>query len=367
MSKVRQLPSLTGIRGVAALWIMLYHAQQNSCVIFHQPSLGRIPVIRSGWRGVDLFFLLSGFILMYTHGADFQVLRKKNLFRFIWQRLLRIYPLNTIILLLIAILVALQPGFVAWQRLTFAASDFTPVAFLRTLFLATRWFLPGSGDWNQPVWFLSLQILGYIVFPWLAFCALRIERKWQLVALATLSLAGSLAVLATRHLALSADLGQISIVRMAAGLVAGIAMQRLWALTAEPAKKWVGWIPAVSVTGLFIADLLPRGGFAFNFLFAALLYGLAFQQGVVNRFLASRPMVFFGKISFPLYLVHVIPLLCLRYYLQVHDAAYSPWQKFATLACWAVGCILAATLLHDFVEKPIQAMGRKWAGKLVSQ
>jgi peptidoglycan/LPS O-acetylase OafA/YrhL len=367
MSKVRGIPSMTGIRGMAALWVMLYHAQQNSCVIFSLPRLGRIPVINSGWRGVDLFFMLSGFILMYAHGADFRFIRKESLFRFTRLRFLRIYPLNAVVLLLIAVLVAFQPGFAAWQRLTFEASDFTLVAFLRTLFLATRWFLPGSGDWNQPVWALSLEILGYVIFPWLAFGALRIVRKWQLIALAALCLAGSLAVLATEHLALSVSLGQITVVRMAACLVAGMAMQRLWALDSESANKWAGWITAVSVLGLFLAALLPLGGLAFNFLFASLLYGLAFQQGAINRFLSSRLMVFFGGISFPLYLIHVIPLLWLRYFLQANGAAYSPLQKSAALACWAIGCILAATLLHSFVEKPFHALGRKWAGERVSQ
>ena len=367
MSKVRGIPSLTGIRGMAALWVMLYHAQQNSCVIFNLPLLHKIPEIRSGWRGVDLFFMLSGFILMYAHGADFHVIRKKSLFRFTWQRFLRVYPLNTVVLLLIAVLVAFQPGFIAWQRLTFEASDFTLVAFLRTLFLATRWFLPGSGDWNQPVWFLSLEILAYIIFPWLAFCALRIARKWQFIGLAALCLAGSFAILDANQVAFSNCIGQIAVVRMVSCFAAGMAIQRLWALDTESAKKWAGWITAAAVAGILIADLLPRGGLAFNFLFASLLYGLAFQQGAINRLLSSRSMVFFGKISFPLYLIHVIPLLWLRYFLQANGAAYTSLQKLAALACWAMGCILAATLLHFFVEKPLHALGRKWAGERVPQ
>ena len=367
MSKVRGIPSLTGIRGMAALWVMLYHAQQNSCVIFSLPRLGRIPVINSGWRGVDLFFMLSGFILMYVHEPDFYVIRKQSLFRFTWQRFLRIYPLNAVVLLLITVLVAFQPGFVAWQRLTFEASDFTLVAFLRTLFLATRWFLPGSGDWNQPVWALSLEILGYVIFPWLAFCALRVVRKWQLIALASLCLAGSFAVLAAMHLDLGNCIDQIAVVRMVSCFVAGMAIQRLWAMDTESARKWAGWITAASAAGLFIAALLPSGGVAFNFLFASLLYGLAFQQGAVNKLLSSRCMMFFGKISFPLYLTHVIPLLWLRYFLQANGAAYSPLQKSAALICWAIGCILAAALLHSFVEKPFHALGRQWAGERVPQ
>ena len=60
-----------------------------------------------------------------------------------------------------------------------------------------------------------------------------------------------------------------------------------------------------------IRGLLPNGSIQFNFLFASLLYGLAFQQGVVSRLLPAALRV--RQISFPLYLVHVAPLLWLRY------------------------------------------------------
>jgi peptidoglycan/LPS O-acetylase OafA/YrhL len=361
MTKARGIPSMTGIRGVAAVWVMLYHAR---FYLLDLPFLPRIELFGSGWRGVDLFFMLSGFILMYAHGREFYEIRKGPIIRFARLRFTRVYPLNAVILFLIAVLVAFQPGYVAWLRSVDNPADCSPGAFVRTLLLATRWFLPGRGEWNTPTWSLSLEILGYIAFPLLAYCALRVTRGRQLIGIGLLSLAGDYVVLRVSHTPES-DFGQIAVVRMAACFVTGIAICRLWSLAAASAKKWAGWITAASVAGVLIAAYLPHGDVLFNFCFASLLYGLAFQQGIVNKLLASRAAVFLGDISFPLYLVHVVPLVWLWYFIRSDWAAFSPFAKAAAVACWAVGCILAATLLHYFVEKPFHSLGRRWAGERV--
>jgi peptidoglycan/LPS O-acetylase OafA/YrhL len=358
---------MTGIRGIAALWVMLYHAQQGAGTTFNLPLLAKVPDLRSGWHGVDLFFMLSGFILMYAHARDFIVIQKENTLRFARLRFARVYPLNAVVLSLIAILVAFQPGFVAWAR-TSEPSDYSWQAFARTLFLANRWFLPGRGDWNQPVWSLSLEVLGYLMFPLLAFCALRITRKWLLFGVALLSLFGSLAILAIRGVAFDNSIGRVAFVRMITCFVTGIAIFRLWTLMAESHRKWAGWFAAVSVAGILILGIVPLyGDLLYNFFFASLLYGLAFQQGIVNRLLASRAAVFLGEISFPLYLSHVVPLLWLRYFLLSNPAKYSTIEKSLALVGWAVGCILMATLLHRYVEEPFHALGRRWAGARMTE
>jgi peptidoglycan/LPS O-acetylase OafA/YrhL len=190
---------MTGIRGVAALWVMSLHAQHDAGRSFGLPFLERFTILSNGWHGVDLFFMLSGFILMYAHGQDFLQIRKAPLIRFARLRFTRVYPLNAAVLLLIAVLVWLQPGFVAYMRIEHNPADFKLGGFLRTLFLATRWFLPGRGDWNEPVWSLSLEVLGYVAFPVLAFCALRISKRWPYAVAALLSLAGSNVILKLTH------------------------------------------------------------------------------------------------------------------------------------------------------------------------
>ena len=86
---------------------------------------------------------------------------------------------------------------------------------------------PGFGDWNQPAWSLSLEVLGYLLFPLLAFGALRVVRKWQLIAVASLGLIGSYTVLT--HFAFECEIAQIAIVRMLSCFITGVVVFRLWA------------------------------------------------------------------------------------------------------------------------------------------
>jgi len=369
MSKRQGIPSMTGVRGVAALWVLVFHSGQNAGAIFGLPVLEKASLFVNGWRGVDLFFMLSGFILMYAHERDFVVLRWASIERFARLRFARIYPLNTVVLLGITVVVLLFPDYVSWVRSGFGPLSYSPGAFASTLFLSTRWFLPDMGDFNQPVWSLSLEILGYAAFPFLAYCLQRVTQKKTLIVLASLSLIGSFLTL--RHTSWQADITQIAWVRMASCFLTGIAAYRCWVLTAETGKRWAAGITYLSVLGIFMsASGIFNHGKAFhgdiqdNFLFAFLLYGLAFRIGFIDKFLSSRLILFLGEISFPIYLVHVTPLLWLRYYISVNGANYSALTKLTFLLCWAFGSILLAALLHHAVEMPFHAWGRRWASAL---
>jgi peptidoglycan/LPS O-acetylase OafA/YrhL len=364
---------MTGIRGVAAVWVLFFHGQQYVGTLFRLPGLERNPIVAEGWRAVDLFFMLSGFILMYAHERDFAVLRWADIVRFARLRFTRVYPLNTAVLLGIAIPVLLMPGYVSWMRSTsFGPLTYSPGAFVSNLLLSLRWFLPDTGEFNPPAWSLSLEILGYAAFPFLAYCLRRVVQKKVLISLAGLSLIASFLTL--RHVSFQADTRQIAWVRMASCFLTGIAIYRCWVLTAETGKRWAAGITYLSVLGIFISisglflhGRLFHGAIQDNFLFAFLLYGLAFQTGLIDRALSSRPIFFLGEISFPLYLVHFLPLFLLRYYLSVNAAKYSVLTKLVFLPCWAFACILLATLLHYAVEKPSHAWGRRWAGPRVDR
>lgn len=356
---------MTGIRGIAAVWVMLFHAQQYICIPARMQFVARIRILTNGWRAVDLFFVLSGFVLMYAHGKEFREIRWRPLVRFARLRFTRVYPLNAVVTLLIAILIAIQPEFIASARLSHPG-DFSLGAFVTTMLLANRWFLPDTENWNPPVWSLSLEVLGYLLFPLLAYCALRIAKRWMLMVIPALFLLGAAAAMYAAHTPPS-NVQQMAFVRMLSCFVTGMAVCRLWSLADSSAERWAGWIATGSAAALLIVCSLTFGGVLINFLFATLLYGLAFQKGMVNALLASRAVVFLGEISFPLYLVHFVPVLWLQYLLRVHGATRSYAQVGVGLLCWATGCIAVATLLHYLVENPFHAWGRRWAGERVAQ
>ncbi len=83
ITKRNTIPSLTGIRGIAALWVMTYHVTLGTAgQLLHSPSIGTFSLFAKGWAGVDLFFVLSGFILMHSHGGEFANLSKEAVSRF---------------------------------------------------------------------------------------------------------------------------------------------------------------------------------------------------------------------------------------------------------------------------------------------
>ena len=78
------LPALTGLRGIAAAWVLLFHLYQYS----GSPDLGPLTSLAGcGYMGVDLFFVLSGFLLsMPFHRARMEVAPPPNLLRYAWRR-----------------------------------------------------------------------------------------------------------------------------------------------------------------------------------------------------------------------------------------------------------------------------------------
>ena len=354
MMRSAGIRSLTGVRGVAALWVLLFHIgeQASNCGL---PWLDRLQPIRDGWRGVDLFFILSGFILTYTHQQDFVEIHGRMLVRFAQLRFFRIYPLNTVVLLLIAGLAFCDPGFVDWYRHVHGPEDFKTLAFLKTLFLATRWFLPGSGEWNEPVWSLSVEVLGYTTFPFIVWTLGKCRSPAVPILIGLAGLTGVTFALAAAYRLNINPIGTFSIVRMAGGFVGGVALCRAFQLMPMVPKRWPIQMSYASLTCVVASCMVPHGGILAMFGLGGLVFALAFQAGPIDRFLGSKPVFFLGKISFPLYLIHNVSLLLL-----VSKFGASP-MFILLLPLYVVFCFILSTVLHYSVERPAHVWGRRWA------
>ena len=153
---------LTGIRFVAAAWVLLYHLQGP----LNQLHL-LIPVfsdvLRVGRLGVDLFFALSGFILTHTYLRRLgPAVRVRGTVDFWWLRLARIYPVH-IVMLFIA-----GGAVVAQAKVTGETLDrdwLNPLDFAKNLLLVQEWGPEPQRGWNFVAWSLSMEWLAYLVFP----------------------------------------------------------------------------------------------------------------------------------------------------------------------------------------------------------
>jgi len=176
--------SLDALRGVAALAIVFWHWQHFFYRGVEKPQFDPIrqplysvfkPLYTDGWRAVDLFFCLSGFIFFWLYSEKIST-RATSLKTFFVLRFSRLYPLHFLTLLLVAagqfLMLRIQGEFFVYP-----CNDLRHFA-LQTVF-ASGWGLERGYSFNGPIWSVSVEVLCYAAF--FLICLLRCKRWWQLI------------------------------------------------------------------------------------------------------------------------------------------------------------------------------------------
>ncbi len=358
------IPSLTGIRGVAAFYVFLTHAQIVLATYLATPAINDNGFLYNGFRGVDLFFVLSGFILMHVHENDFATLSRERTWNFYVLRFFRVYPLNALILLALVPLVLALPGFVDWTRfdhgvpVRYHDHDFSAAGFVQSLLLAQCWSVIKPGQWNGPAWSLSAEVFGYASFPLLACVALRCRSAALAAAAATASLLALIAAVYLCHHAKDNPTAGFGLVRMGCCFLAGIALQR-WYRCWQAGETVAGALTVVSL-GWIMLCLLWRPLNVFVVLgFGGIILGLAYRRGPVNAALESPLALFLGRISFSFYVVHYIPLRLSLWLFQTRLHAAPLWLRIVCLVALFGLCVGAAAALQRWFELPCQRLARR--------
>lgn len=161
--------TLTSLRFLAALMVFLHHIFQFF------PGEINTSLFEKGYLAVDLFFILSGFILSHVYGRSFPGTR--GAYRMFWvRRFARIYPVHFLILLFL----------IFWaSRGVFYGSlemgNISIVALLDNLLLLHGWGLPGALAWNGPSWSISGEWFAYLLFPFLLPPLMRLQTNFLLI------------------------------------------------------------------------------------------------------------------------------------------------------------------------------------------
>ncbi len=182
--------SLDVLRGFAALSVVCYHWRHflittddiEHALAVQQPFYRILqPFYNEGWRAVDLFFCLSGFIFTWLYAAPIRE-RQISAWSFGVLRFSRLYPLHFATLLLVLglqLLIIRQTG----SPLVYKLND--AYHFVLNLFFASSWGLERGPSFNGPVWSVSVEIVLYAVF--FTTCFLGLHRWWSLLTLLILS------------------------------------------------------------------------------------------------------------------------------------------------------------------------------------
>lgn len=354
-SSTRHLDALTGIRGIAAWLVVLYHIRLSLTALLPAEAivgLGR------GYLAVDLFFILSGFVIWYNYADRLREGGGAAARLFLWRRFARVWPLHAVIL----------AAFMAFVVLLLATGRAAPGYPLRELplhlLLVQNWGLTDALTWNHPAWSISTEFAAYLLFPLLAL--LRWER---LSAPALLTLAAAL--LAALHLLFALtghhNLGdaipQLGLWRCLAGFALGNVLCLLWLhWRGRRGLALAAGATALGVAGIGLALRLPETAFVPAAFFAGLL-ALALGRGPLIRLLASRPLIYLGEISYSTYLAHF--LLWIVWKLLFVDASLQ--LGWAGLAGFLLAVFAASAVLYHAVEKPAQrwlnARPPRWAAQ----
>jgi peptidoglycan/LPS O-acetylase OafA/YrhL len=332
-----QLPSLTGMRWVAAFLVFAYHVSNFG---YFGGRGGQIVgwAFGSGFTGVSFFFVLSGFVLAWT-ACD-----GDSAWAFWRRRLARIYPVHLVTALVaLALAVTVVPGL----------GPTGPGEVIANLSLVSSW----NGAWWQalnPVsWSLTCEAFFYACFP-LLFAVLRRLRPRGLAVLVG---AAGIAVLLLAWLddahRLAFSLNTFPPARFAEFVLGAAAAQ----LVRLGAWRGPGLDVAVAVTvvGYFLTAQVPH---AYSVAAGTLLgFGLLIPAAAVADLTGApspwrhRALVRLGEWSFAFYMIHV---LVMRWGQQVFGSrphlAVAPAMAATALAFGAA--LALARLLHERVELP---------------
>jgi peptidoglycan/LPS O-acetylase OafA/YrhL len=293
-------PALDGLRGIAIL----------SVLAFHTHHIFGWSILKGGTVGVDIFFVLSGFLITALLLEEWQASGDISLKGFYWRRVLRLVPA---LLLVLASLYFFANYFLLAKEAADTKRSI-PVAFFYASDFALAFLQLRLGA-LQHTWSLAIEEHFYLVWPLFLLAALRLRASRKGLIAITLSLAVASAI----HRAVLHQLGALPVrtyygvdTRADALLIGcATAMGICWGYLRTQSLKLlvapaVVLIVTLMVATSFASAFMYLGGFTLLAMAAAviLIWAVLAPPSYVHTFLEFRPLVWVGRISYGLYLWH---------------------------------------------------------------
>ncbi|MGB0064446.1 MAG: acyltransferase [Terracidiphilus sp.] len=329
-------PALDGLRAFSVLFVVFEHVNALPTPMRHF----------HGYLGVDIFFVLSGFLITGLLLREERLTGKVDLAGFYIRRAFRILPLYWFVLA--SYVVMLQPAskIEKWTQMKAALPYF--LTFNNDIPLI---LMPDRvGTVFGLSWTLGIEEKFYFCWPLICFFLLGTLRKrffagWMLY--------GSAVALAF----FSFKMG-----RSYSGLIVGAILAMLFAndQTLGRLKHLVSRIPAMVVAGLiaigfWLVDVDERAVFIFSWIIGLTVASVLLKKSWLSRLLSVKWIVWFGKRSYAMYLIQGFAIEFLLLF-------YRPASWMGEIG-FAVGAFLAASagaaLLHRFLEEPARRLGKR--------
>jgi peptidoglycan/LPS O-acetylase OafA/YrhL len=348
---------LTALRAFAAMLVVLYHlaARSNVASVLHTTLIDR------GQLGVDIFFVLSGFILAHVYLARVQA-KRFAFAEFLSARIARLYPMH-----LAMLAAAAAVGWLAMRHGQPLAVYGPPMGLdpatggglaghlAANLALVQAWGALKGYYFNDVSWSISAEAAAYILFPVIAAAALAFGNKSWLRLIAALMVYGACESVARAFLGTGLDelTWHFGVLRILPEFALGVAFYKLGMAKPLPAAV-LRWLTPTAIAAVLLLMSIGTPVVILPPLFGAVILLLAAseREGLAPPSWLLRPLVYLGEISYSTYMLH---LLLGTAYLNVaarvfhiDPQALPSWQ----IAGAVLVVLLASSASYHLIEQP---------------
>lgn len=324
--------SIQALRGITALFVALEHVRFLNCGAF----------------GVDIFFVISGFMVMFSTHKDTR--------HFLGKRFIRIYPLYALVTLGTYFLLLLFPGM-------FHLTKADPASLLKSLCFIPFEISPGI---IQPLvrvgWTINYEVLLYVLFA----IACRLSHRFRgLICSSFLALLMVLShTLPVDHVILD-FYGDYILLEFIFGMLLYYVMSKIYVPLSE--KKWAVLPAYLSVPAIVVlfgvlaytkqnVPLIPFGRAVYWGLPALVIVTLTFI--IDTKLTMPKPFVYLGNISFSIFLLHYYPLMFIDR--KIYNLEHFTPMAIPVTICGLLLVILIASVSYALIEKCLAKHLRKF-------
>lgn len=368
--------ALDGWRGLACLFVAIFHLNVAHSLYF-------LPPFQTGAPILELFFVISGFVISLTFADGIR--DGRGAAAFLARVFGRLFPLHWLTLALLVALMAAK-ALVGAEHGGFFGS-FGLNSLLPQVFNIQTWLGYGL-TWNFPAWTLSAEMVAYFIFALLMLVIG--SRTGRLVA--------SLAVIVISGAMFATELGPrdgynvISVARCVVGFFVGFVLLEVWRWRQIQSATTATIVEVVAVLGFAVSLLAKFDGAAYflNYpLVALVVWVFASGKGALSKAIANPVFLWLGKVSFSLYMIHGVIKIYLSQGFFVAEkltgAEYyhwfsnpfggepamlislgSTWTNNLMLVGYLGAVFVAAALLYRFVEEPTRRTSAEVAKRIAT-
>lgn len=379
MTRPAYLTTLTPLRGIAALLVVVFHSGLMLAPLARPETTH---FIENGWLWVDFFFVLSGFVLSHAYGPGFQQkVTWPSYQRYLGARFARVYPLH-----LVTLLIAAGLALVVHAKATVMMAYFQQLHGLHTvpasLLLMQSLHLFEAAPLNTPSWSLSTEWWVYVLFPFFVRPFFKLTGIGRIAVLAGIValFAGLMyyvaphfgnrfmvqpGTLGPKTINLTADFGYL---RCLAGFLLGMLTYEVYRSQWGGRLLRRGWVFIVCFGSTLVAMHVNWHELVIVAFFPLVILSAASNNDFVKRGLETKPLQRLGDWSFSIYMVHVLLIQSIWLFwltekpdllkdfgtFFAHTHSHTLAQAWLICLTLVTVTLLLAGLSYRFVEVPLR-------------